>query len=273
MDASEARPRYEEDGFFLHAEPLLPADLIRRASEGMDALRRGEYETGILPQPSYWNPGDPPGKLVKIEQPQFANRAIMELVSHPALGEAAARLTGASMVQVWWVQLLGKPPLTGEAATNIGWHQDRHYWRVWEEGSELLTAWVAVSDVAEECGPMRFVRGSHRWGLLEGSDFYGQDLAGQKERLLVPEQAAWEEVAAVLPPGGVSFHHCLTLHGSGPNRSTALRRSFAIHMRTENSAPVNGVRAGLAAFIDDPARCPIIYGNATGPTRPARGRE
>lgn len=255
-----ARVRYERDGFFLHPEPVIPVALVRGASAGMDALRRGEYETGVPPQPSYWNPGDDPGKLCKIEMPQVANRAIMALLRHPALGALAAEVTGARMVQVWWVQLLLKPPAGPGGSTNIGWHQDRHYWQVWEEGSELFTAWVALSDVTEAAGPMRFVRGSHRWGL-QHSDFYGQDHDAQRGQIHPPEGAQWEEVAAILPPGGVSFHHNLTYHGSGPNRTNTPRRSFALHMRTERSAPVGGARQGLAQFIDDPAYCPVIFGS------------
>jgi hypothetical protein len=251
---------YERDGFLLHPEPVIPGDLVRRASEGMDALRRGEYETGVPPQPSFWNPGDDPNKLCKIEMPQVASRAIMELVSHPALGRLAAAVTGARWVQVWWVQLLLKPPsgLDG-GSTNIGWHQDRHYWQAWEEGSELFTAWVALSDVTADAGPMRFVRSSHRWGL-QASDFYGQDHDRQREAIRVPEGQVWEEVPALLPPGGVSFHHHLTYHGSGPNRTSRPRRSFALHMRTERSRPVDNARKGLTQFIDDRAYCPVIFG-------------
>lgn len=255
--SGERRRAYERDGFFIHAEPVIPESLVRRALAGMEAVERGEYETGVPPQPSYWNPGDPPDKLVKIEMPQFADRAIMEVVSHPALGRLAGELTGARWVQVWWVQHLAKP--SGEAKTRIGWHQDRYYWGVWEEGSELFTAWVALTDVTEESGPMRFVRGSHRWGLLEGSDFYGQNHELQREAFRLPGNARWEEVSVILPPGGVSFHHCLTLHASGPNRSGKMRRSFAVHLRTEKSSPVRGERKGLASFIDDPTRCPLIY--------------
>lgn len=256
---STARTRYERDGFFIRPEPVLPADLIHRAVQGMDALRAGEYETGTPPQPSYWNPGDDPGKLCKIEMPQVANRAIHELVSHPRLGELAAEVTGARTVQVWWVQLLYKPPAAAnQAGTSIGWHQDRHYWQVWEEGSGLFTAWVALSDVTEAAGPMRFVRGSHRWGL-QSSDFYGQDHDAQRESIHVLEGERWEEVAALLPPGGVSFHHNLTYHGSSANQTDQPRRSFAIHMRTERSRPVDDERKGLTQFIDDPYYCPVIY--------------
>jgi hypothetical protein len=254
------KTQYESDGFYLAQEPIFPPDLVRRAVEGMDAIRRGEYDTGRPPQPSPWNPGDDPNQLCKIEQPQFASRAVMELFCHPALGELAARITGASMVQAWWVQLLVKPPSQGhESKTHVGWHQDRHYWGSWEDGSELFTAWIALSDVTEDSGPMRFIRGSHRWGYRRQGDFFEQDIEGQREALEVPEGERWEEVSAILPPGGVSFHHCLTFHGSGPNHSNGLRRSFAVHLRTQNSRPVEGKREGLTRFIDDPSLCPILY--------------
>ena len=164
--SSQSRTKYEADGFYLFPELTIDKAVIQRAIEGMDAVRAGEYETGTPPRPSAWNPGDDPKKLCKIEMSQIANRAIMELVSQPSIGKLAAEITGAQMVQVWWVQLLYKPPVDpdGIVPTNIGWHQDRHYWQAWEAGSELFTAWVALSDVTPAAGPMKFVRGSHKWG-------------------------------------------------------------------------------------------------------------
>jgi hypothetical protein len=261
-ESAERAANYDRDGFALVQEPVLPADLVRRAVAGMDEVRAGRYDTGRPPQPSAWKPGDDPNRLCKIEQPQFANRAIGELLRHPALGEIAASLTGARRVQAWWVQLLVKPSLPpgAVAATNVGWHQDRYYWSVWEEGSELFTAWIALSDVEEACGAMRFVRGSHRWGLLPANDFYAQDIASQQRSFPIPEGAEWSEVAAVLPAGGVSFHDDLTLHASGPNTSGSPRRSLAVHLRTERSRPVGDARTGLAEFIDDRELCPVIYG-------------
>ena len=259
-----ARTQFEVDGFYLYQQPLVPADLIHRATEGMDALRSGNYETGVPPRGGS-QPRDDPQKLCKIEMPQIANRAILELVSHPAIGELAAAISGARMVQVWWVQLLGKPPADpqGQVPTNIGWHQDRQYWGRWAEGSELFTAWVALSDVTAESGPMRFVRGSNGWGFMDQSDFYAQDHEEQRGAIAVPDGQTWEEVPALLPPGGASFHHNLTYHGSGPNLSTQMRRSFAIHLRTENSAPADGVgNEGLTEALDEPAHCPVVYRKA-----------
>lgn len=256
-----AKVQYEQDGFYLQATSLIPQGLVDLAAAGMDAIRRGEYDTDRAPEASPWNPGDDPNVLCKIEQPQFASKAVMEIVSHAALGELAAAITGASLVQVWWVQLLHKPADRGNPhdRTSVGWHKDRAYWGAWEEGSELFTAWVALSDVREECGAMRFLRGSHRWECGLQSDFFEQNLDGQRKALSLPEGAAWDEVPAVLPPGGVSFHHCLTYHGSGPNRCELPRRSLAIHLRTQNSRPVEDRREGLTRYLDDPHSCPVIY--------------
>jgi hypothetical protein len=255
-----ARTAYEEDGFFLVTEPIFPRDLVEGAIAGMDAVRNGEQDTGRqLPFPLSQSNGSE-AALVKIEQPQLASKAVQELLSHPSLGRWALAITGASEVQVWWVQLLYKPSSEAEpAATNVGWHQDWSYWRPpqWEEGSELFTAWIALSDVDGESGPMRFVRGSHRWGSCDGSDFFSQDIDAQRQAIRAPEGAAWDEVSAVLPAGGVSFHHNLTFHGSGPNTSGRPRRSFAVHLRTENSRPVSHERGGLTAYIDDPVASPM----------------
>ena len=261
MPSESPKATYVRDGFYIHDAAVWPLDAVDRAVEGMDAVRRGEYDTGVPPRPSAWSSGDDPQRLCKIEKPQIANRAIMDLIKHPALGALATEVCGAEWVQVWWVQLLYKPPVAGadSSGTHVGWHQDRNYWGAWEEGSELFTAWIALSEVGPEDGPMHFVRGSHQWGLLPGSDFYGQDLAGQKRALSTLASDEWVEVAATLPKGGVSFHHCLTLHGSGPNHAAGPRRSLAVHMRTERSRPVDDKREGLTAFIDDPTHCPVVF--------------
>lgn len=248
--------QYERDGFLLMTGAVSP-DLVRRAVARMDEVRMGRYETGVAPSSRVWKPGDNPLKLCKIDNAQLSDRTILELVSHPEIGRRAAQLTGAKMVQVWATQLLYKPP-GGEEAGNVGWHQDRQYWPYWE--GEVFTAWIALSDVTSDAGPIRFVRGSHRWGEINGGDFFGGDLEKLRGKMTLPAGAAWEEVEGILPPGGMSFHSRLTVHGSGPNRSQGPRRSFALHLRTERSRPIPGVPDhGYASYLDDSVRCPVIY--------------
>jgi len=258
---SDPGVQYRRDGFYIHDEAVLSSTVVDRAVEGMDAVRNGIYDTGTPPRPSAWNPGDDPSVLCKIEKPQIASRAIMDLIVDLSLGALAARVTGAQWLQVWWVQLLYKPvsPDGTAKGVNVGWHQDRNYWGAWEEGSELFTVWVALSEVCAESGPMRFVKGSHQWGLLQGSDFFGQDLDAQRRALAAPDTAQWNEAVATMPKGGLSIHDCLALHGSGANSSMGPRRSLAIHVRTDKSRPVEDSREGLTAFIDDPNYCPVIW--------------
>jgi ectoine hydroxylase-related dioxygenase (phytanoyl-CoA dioxygenase family) len=257
----DAADFYRENGYYCHTDSLLTPEAIVDTVRGMEAVRDGHYETGMAPEDSPWTPGDDPRTLCKIEMAQQCNRAIMAAVTNPKLGELAAAVTGASKVQAWWLQLLMKPSLEADSefSANVGWHQDGQYWDRWEAGSELFTAWLALSDVTDNAGAMKFVPGSHTWGLLNQGDFYDQDLAGQAGSIRVPDGEEWHEASGALPPGGVSFHNRLTLHGSGPNRSGAPRLSLAIHLRTENSTPKEGIREGLTEFIDDTGRCPVLW--------------
>lgn len=264
VDTTDLTRQFASDGFALVDQPIFPAELLDRAVEGMDMIRRGEYDTGEPPLGGVWKPGDDENLLCKIELPQKANHAIRELVSHPALGEYAAQVTGAEMVQVWWTQLLYKPPAVDSSSqAHIGWHQDQGYWQIWGNMEGLFTAWVALSDVGADSGPMKFVPRSNHWGRLTG-DFYGQDDEEVKNGLGVPAGESWSEVPALLPCGGVSFHHSYTLHGSGLNTSSGPRRSLAIHMRTEKPFVVEKSalgEGGLASHLDDEDCNPVIFGS------------
>jgi len=257
---SAATAQYARDGFVI-LPPVLPADLLARVRQRIDAVYAGEYETGIAPCAKPTGQKEPPTKLVKIDNAHRSDRTILEVVSHPAIGQWAAALTGAKMVQVFATQLLIKPP-GSQGGVNVGWHQDQEYWDPALTG-ELFTAWVAISDVTAESGPMRFVPGSHRWGLLKAGDFFSDKLDELKQRIHAKSGGGkWEEVAAILPPGGVSFHHRLTVHGSGENHAAGPRVSFAIHFRTEKSALREGTKWQDAGYLNDfadPVGSPVSY--------------
>ncbi|MEM0962707.1 MAG: phytanoyl-CoA dioxygenase family protein [Bacteroidota bacterium] len=252
---------YADLGFAVSDGPILPPDLVAEGVAGMEAVRAGDYDTGTPPPPSPWNPGDSDDVLCKIELPQQASTALQRVVSDSNLGAFIAEATGAEAVQVWWVQLLMKPSTQTPSATSVGWHQDYLYWRNnWESADGLLTAWVALSDVTPDSGPMSFVPGSHRWGLVEGGDFFGQDNDSLRDGIEVPEGEAWTEVPGPLPPGGVSLHHSLTFHGSSLNTSGRPRRSLAVHIRTDQATPL--AKTGLTTHLDNPTLNPVIYGHA-----------
>ncbi len=131
-------------------------------------------------------------------------------------------------IRLWHDQLHYKPVDAPGLAANVGWHTDRQYWLSCDS-DEMLTAWVAFHDVDQASGSVSFLDGSHRWSV-DGLDFFVQDLD------LLAETISRQGFTAQVRPttmrrGQVSFHHCRTVHGSGPNHGSAPRRSLAIHLQ------------------------------------------
>ena len=246
---------YRRQGYYIVPRPLSSAALLDAAAEGMEAVRNQRYDTGMPPSS---HPGYEPTRLCKINDVHLANKAIRALLEAPVLGQWAAAVTGARMVQIWASQLLIKPPGSAEAG-HVGWHQDRQYWQFWQQPHGLFTTWIALSEVGAHSGPMRFVRGSHRWGFSGRGDFFSGDQETLRQQIEIPAGETWEEVPVILPRGGVSFHHCLTFHGSHANIADLPRCSIAVHMRTESAQPVEGDTNYYVAHLDDPHYSPIIY--------------
>ena len=249
------KERYDKDGFYIHSKSTIPQETLERAAFGLAQVREGIYDTDEKPDGRGWKPGDDPGKLCKIEQPQLANSALRQVICSPILGQLAGEVTGANSVQVWWVQGLYKPGTS--SIGNVGWHQDKSYWSEWEDSSGLFTAWLALSDVKLESGPMVFVPGSHHWGLIKGGDFFSQDHDTLRKAIHIPEGEKWQETADIMPPGGVSFHHQMLFHGSFQNTSTIPRLSLAIHLKTEKSK-INS-NNHFARYLNRTEICPVIY--------------
>ena len=155
------------------------------------------------------------------------------LALNPIIGAMAARLCGAKAVRLWHDQLLLKPPNSGSVG-NVGWHQDYHYWQC-TDPPELLTAWVALDDVNGDNGCMQVVPGSHRWGLLPEGNFFNKDLEALQARIEAASGRPFHTAKCILPAGSLSFHHCLTIHGSGANRTPRPRRSLVVHLQPEGT--------------------------------------
>jgi len=257
--------QYKSDGYCFGPVSFGP-ERIRAASVGMDDVMAGHYETGVSPLDWWWDRSkdDPESRLRKIDQPHLANRAIFDLISDRELGRWIATTLGVFRVQAWVVQLLYKPG-TGNRDASVGWHQDYQYWsNWWTPDSEVFTCWLSLSEVEANCGPVVFVEGSHRWGTLGGGNFFEPASDRLRGRFEIPVGQSWNEIPSVLPAGAFSLHHRLTIHGSRPNVSGRARRSFAIHLRSENSMPLpKSVRGSeghdYLEYLDDPEICPVLF--------------
>jgi Phytanoyl-CoA dioxygenase (PhyH) len=266
------REQFVSDGFCL-SEPLIDPDTIAGAMRAVDAVLAGRYETGTAPIYRNWSPGDMPRTLVKVDLPHTCDRTLQRLVGDTRIGRWAARVLDAEFVQLWACELIVKYPEPGSEADRsgvIGWHQDDRFWEHWT--GEAFTVWLALVDIDERMGPVRYVAGSHKWGPQEQARFFFQtDLPAQRALIGTPAGFTWREFSATIPAGSASMHHRLTLHASGVNRTTLPRIGIAMHLRTERAHLVRTERPPFhTPDLIDYYACPVLTG--TDHRKPTLGR-
>jgi ectoine hydroxylase-related dioxygenase (phytanoyl-CoA dioxygenase family) len=212
----EDRAGYSERGYVAFPQVLDPHELEQfrrdfdeaiaafRAAQGDPDDFQREYRKVFTQQVNMWKSGEP----------------MRRWVLHPVLGEAARVLSGAKRMRLFHDHGLVKPAGDGKPTA---WHQDKMYWPMVQ--SDALTGWVALDDVDERNGCMRFAPGSHRGAMDEQVDFLKDD-----PRLRSPQSPLGGAAPYVnrLPAGGVSFHHCMTYHYAHSNETDRPRRALAI---------------------------------------------
>lgn len=238
---------YQENGYWV-APKLLDDAQLAALREHHTRVVAGEYETGRAPHSRSVPPGEPVHSLVKIDNSYWADAQIARLALNPVIGQIAARLAGVGGMRLWHDQLLHKPPQAAGQPGAVGWHQDYHYWQC-ATPAEMLTAWVALVDVDETNGCMEVVPGSHQQGLLPEGDFFEQDLDKLSQRIEAVTGQPFRARPLVLRAGQVSFHHCLTIHGSRPNLSDAPRLSIVLHLLPEGTRYRAGTPADAHANV------------------------
>jgi ectoine hydroxylase-related dioxygenase (phytanoyl-CoA dioxygenase family) len=151
----------------------------------------------------------------------------------PLIGKIASRLMRTDQgVRLWHDQALFKPGTAGQTGTNtgnVGWHQDYGFWHSCST-TNFCSSWVALQDTDLSNGTMRMVVGSHKWGVIDGSNNDKQDMETWADHFAKLGGGAWTEEPVLLKVGEVSFHHGLTFHGSGPNTTDKPRLCVISHM-------------------------------------------
>lgn len=124
---------------------------------------------------------------------------------------------------LWGAQLFCKPAGTG---LEVPWHQDGAFWPI--RPLATCSIWVAIDDVTQANGAMRYIKGSHSEGrVLKHDTTERTDLALNQ---ILPDRLLDETRMAVddLPAGAISLHDVYLIHGSAPNRSPNRRAGYVI---------------------------------------------
>ena len=215
---------FQQNGFLV-VEDVLSADEVAILAERADLIAAGEADhvpdSSVQVEPVFRSGEkvveDRVLSMRKLYKLAVYDPLMWEHVINPKIVDIIAALLGTDDLKMYSDQLFMKAPQTGSAQL---WHQDSASWRDILP-MDLVTAWTAIDHASEANGCLRFATGTHRWGMLRGTQ-----LAPLLDDL---NSGQWPSVSVPLRPGSISFHHSLTLHCSGANHSTTRRRGYAVH--------------------------------------------
>lgn len=116
------------------------------------------------------------------------------------------------------MQYFNKPALIGQPTPP---HQDGYYFML--DPCEATTMWLALDEVDEENGCVRYVRGSHHHGIREHARTqtlgFSQGIADYPT-----DQDSAQEVAVLALPGDLLVHDARTIHRADGNQSKVRSR-------------------------------------------------
>ena len=257
MNVNESKYNLKNDGFCFLPK-IFSNVVIQKSRQGLWRVINGNYESGHQPENRFWNPGDDPHSIIKIDKPHLCDQSIWDLITNKTFGKLLAKATKADSIQVWHSQVVWKPRSKNEKG-NAGWHRDSQYWPFWSKEG-LYTAWIALSDVTARSGPVRFICGSNHWNDIKGMDFFNQNIMSQ-EKTLKKTKKNQKIVSAMLKMGEASIHSSTTYHSSLGNKEKEPRIGMVVHFRTEKAQimKTEGNEENYLDQIKDPAIAPIIY--------------
>lgn len=167
------------------------------------------------------------GSLMAVDRKYRGNlhflcKWVDELARHPRIVDAIEDLLGPDLLLYTSRFFIKEPRSEGIAA----WHQDSTYFGL--RPYDHVTAWVALSNVTAEAGPVEFAVGSHIRGQLQQKANVVKNSVNTAGQIIVEWFDQSQLDRAILKPGQFSLHHTCVVHQSAPNRSGERRIGLAL---------------------------------------------
>ena len=175
-------------------------------------------------------------RTVLRNKPHLVFTWINEIIRDPRIVDVVEDVLGPNIL-VWGSNFFIKD---AHDPAYVSWHQDSTYWGL--SHSDVMTAWIALSDVTVENGAMRMLPGSHLIDQLPHVDTFAENnllTRGQEAQVDVDESKA---VDVPLKPGEMSLHNVRMVHGSNPNPTDSRRIGLAIRYVPTYVSQISGAR-------------------------------
>ena len=193
---------------FVKLPAVLTPGVVRRLADRLAELLTAEHGD------------DTAGRFTALEQMWRHDPLMRAVALSPRLGSIAAGLLGTD-VRIYHDNALSKEPGCGRTP----WHHDAEHFPL--ATLSAVTAWMPVSAIPAEMGPLSFAHGADLRPLLDGLDF---DRVGTSYDEAVSARFAASDIRVEDGPyavGDVSFHGATCFHTAGRNGTTQPRRALA----------------------------------------------
>jgi non-haem Fe2+, alpha-ketoglutarate-dependent halogenase len=197
---------FQRDGYFAPVRVMSAGDARRYR----DALQTHEAEAG---QPLQGNLRHKTHLLFTWAD---------ELVHHPKVLDVVEDVIGPDIL-CWTTNFFIKE---ANSPGFVSWHQDSTYWGL--DPDDVVTAWIAFTDVTPENGYMQVIPGSHKIDQLPHVDTFHKDNLLSRGQEIAVEVDTSKAVGLALQAGEMSLHHIKVVHGSDANRTGDRRIGLAI---------------------------------------------
>ncbi|WP_194896241.1 phytanoyl-CoA dioxygenase family protein [Catenulispora pinisilvae] len=275
---------YLQRGWYL-SRKLFSDDEIDALVEASERFYSGQRDRELPARPrrlADWRPAD--GDVQRHnDYVHYLSDDIGRILNKPIIGAVAARLAEADEVRIFQSTLIYKPPRPDDRTNVVPWHFDKHYWRTCTS-DRMLTAFIPFHDCDVRMGTITMVDGSQLWKEVGDDASTAQHFAqrdhGDLDRRLAENaefnNAEVHKMPMTIPKGHMSFHHCRTYHGSGPNLADRPRRAVSLHLQDGDNAyqsfrqpdgtmveynhdtVVRRTERGLPDYAD-PDFCPVLW--------------
>lgn len=139
----------------------------------------------------------------------------------PRIAKIAADLLRVKGIRLYHDNILSKEPGCGRTP----WHYDYHHFPI--DSFNVCTAWIPLQAIPEEMGPLGFAVGMETYKLVEDLPFNKFDVSYDQELGRAFDENNITVHDGPFDIGEISFHHTLSFHNAGPNRTRQSRMALA----------------------------------------------
>jgi len=241
--SEEQERQYREEGFMFLEKALTDEDLEVLRAECSELIRQQDAAMDAL--------GASTLNLSRKNSRYFVflaskTRPALSRIIFSDLMERICRATIGETAMLFWEQFVVKG--TDPVGASFGWHQDSGY--VDHMHDPYVNAWIPLDDVSEENGTISVLPYS-RAGTREKVDHRLEPGSSDRIGYFGPDPG----IPFIAPAGSIAVFSSLAFHRSGVNRTSHMRRAYAIQFSPTIVYESDGSLKGLAeGFLRDGKR-------------------